>query len=246
MVLERLSPELYRKIVLLVFFVLIVTIITTPLLVRRGFSILDEEMFESFLLFIQVALVWYVFQLYEMSLTKKEQEMKKLESEYQKREKELLETFTYLGKVNVQISFIKDFLRKLKAPKSKREVKEYLNDILRMALSISKKDWLSLRIIDTDTMHTLSEYWVGSTTNGNGEIKIGNKEIVSLANDLNICNENGYCVLTSVDSKAEKERAYLIFKEKGETDREVIDFMRAAVNQCAIVHILFVLGSRNP
>jgi hypothetical protein len=39
----------------------------------------------------------------------------------------------------------------------------------------------------------------------------------------------------------------LIFKEDGKTDREIMDFLRAAVNQCEIVQTLFVQGSEeNP
>jgi hypothetical protein len=117
-----------------------VTIIFTPLLVKKGFSFLPEEIFEAILLFVQVSVAWNVFRLYEKALKSREKEIRNLEGEYQKREKELLETFTYLGKVNVQISMIKAFLQKMKVPANRKELKEYIEEVLRMALSISKKD----------------------------------------------------------------------------------------------------------
>lgn len=237
-----LSPELYKKIFLLAFLVLVVTIITTPLWITRGVFLIGEEPLEALLLFAQVAIAWRVFLIYEASISRKEIAMKKLEGEYEKREKELLETFAYLGKVNVQISLIKDFLRTLKAPKNKKEVKKYVDDILHMALSISKKDWLTVRMINTDNMQTLSEYWTANL-NENGElIKIGNREIIAMSQDKNLCNQKGYCVLASAGSKP-KEKTFLIFKEDKGTDREVVDFLKAAVNQCEIVQTLFVLGS---
>jgi len=172
--------------------------------------------------------------------------MKKLEEEYQKREKELLETFAYLGKINVQISLIKEFLGKLKAPKNKKEVKEYMNDILHMALAISKKDWLAVRLINIKNMQTLSEYWAKNNKNGDKDyIKMGNREIVRMAEDLNYCNIQGFCVLSSAGSKPEEEKAYMIFKKDGNVDRETLDFLKAALNQCEIVHTLFVLGRAN-
>ena len=242
MALNPLNPEFYRKIFLIVFLILILTIIMTPLLVTRGFSILGEEMLESFLLFIQVTVAWRVFRLYENSIKKGEEAMKKLKGEYQKREKELLEAFAYLGKVNVQISLIKDFLGKLKAPRSKKEMKEFMDDILHMALAVGKKNWLTVRVINTDNMQTLSEYWAKNAENGNGEfMKIGNREIVEMSKDKNLCNSKGFCVLASAGSKPE-EKAFLIYKEDGKTDREVLEFLKAAVNQCEIVHTLFVLG----
>ena len=244
MPLNRLNPDLYKKIFFIVFLVLIVTIITTPLWVRRGVFFVDEETLEALLLFMQVGLAWEIFRLYEKSINLREAEMKKLQAEYQKREKQLLETFAYLGKVNVQISLIKDFLRSLKAPRSKKEVKKYLDDILHMALTISRKNWLVVKIINTSTMQTLSEHWAGSTEKKNGEfVNMGNREIIEMTDNKNVCNEKGYCVLSSAGSKSEKEKAFLVFKEDGETDREVMDFLRAAVNQCEIVHTLFVLGS---
>ena len=235
--------ENLRNIFFLVFLVLVATIIFTPLLVTRGFPFVAEETLESILLFVQVTLAWYVFQLYEKTVRRREKEIEKLENEYQKREKQLLETFAYLGKINVQISYIKDFLKKLKAPKNKKEMKEYLDDILHMALEVSQKDWLAVRIINTRSLQTLSEYWMKKSGGENTEVvKVGNREILQMAGDKKFCNEKGYCVLASAGSRPEEEKAFLFFKENGEMDPEVMDFLKAAVNQCEIIHTLFVLG----
>jgi hypothetical protein len=242
MALNPLNPEFYRKIFFIVFLVLVVTIIMTPLLIRRGFSFFDEEIFESFLLLIQVAIAWRVFRLYENSINIKEKAMEKLEEEYQKREKELLETFAYLGKVNVQISLIKDFLGKLKVPRSKKEMKDFMDDILQMALAVGKKNWLTVRMINTDNMQTISEYWAKNTENRDGDfVKVGNREIIEMSKDKNLCNRKGFCVLASAGSRPE-EKAFLIYKEDGRTDHEVMEFLKAAVNQCEIVHTLFKLN----
>jgi len=242
MAINPLGPDIYKKIFLLVFLVLIVTIITTPLWITRGVFFIGEETLEAFLLFVQITIAWRVFYLYEESISRRERAMKKLEGEYEKREKELLETFAYLGKVNVQISLIKEFLKTLKAPRNKKEVKKYVDDILQMALSISKKNWLSVRMINTGNMQTISEYDTKHDAGENGDIlKLGNREIISMSQDKKLCNEKGYCVLASAGSKP-KEKTFLIFKEDGNTDREVMDFLRAAVNQCEIVQTLFVLG----
>src|SRR3989339_2055200 len=116
--------EQFRNIFLLVFLVLVVTIISTPLLVKRGFSFFEEETWEAIFLLAQVSLAWNIFRLYEKAVAAREEEIKKLEGEYQKREKELLETFTYLGKINVQISLIKDFMKKIKTPKDRSRSEE--------------------------------------------------------------------------------------------------------------------------
>jgi len=135
-----------------------VTIISTPLLVKEDFSFFEEETWEAIFLLAQVSLAWNIFRLYEKAVAAREEEIKKLEGEYQKREKELLETFTYLGKINVQISLIKDFMKKIKTPKDRSEMKKYLDDILHMAITISRKDWMTVRIINTENMQTVAEH----------------------------------------------------------------------------------------
>ena len=56
--------EQFRNIFLLVFLVLVVTIISTPLLVKEDFSFFEEETWEAIFLLAQVSLAWNIFRLY--------------------------------------------------------------------------------------------------------------------------------------------------------------------------------------
>lgn len=234
--------EILRNIFLLVFLVLIVTIIATPLIVRRGIPFLAEETLEAVLLFAQISLAWFTFRRYEKTIEAREREIESLEKEFQKREKELLETFAYLGKLNVQMSLVKSFLKKLKAPTSKKEAREYVDEILAMARTISTKDWITLRIINTGSLQTISEYWARSSPKIKiEETKIGNREIIDMAKDKELCNEKGYCVLDSASAGPAAEKAFLVFQEDEKVDAEVLDFLKAAVNQCGIIHSMLML-----
>jgi hypothetical protein len=234
--------EKFRSVFLLTFLFLVVTIISTPLFVRRGFSFFSEEILEAVLLFIQISVAWHVFRLYEKAVASREKEIRHLEGEYQKREKELLETFTYLGKVNVQISMIKSFLQKMKVPANKKELKEYMDEVLHMALSTSKKNWMTLRVIQPEKFQTLSEYWAKSSSNvKTDEVKIGNKEIIDLTKDRRHCNEKGYCVLSSSGSASSGQKAFLVFLNEEKVEQDVFEFLKAAVNQCEIIYTLFLL-----
>ncbi len=243
-IISRPRIENLRNIFLFVFFILVVTIIFTPLLIQRGFSFLHEEFLETTLLFVQVSLAWKIFRLYERTVKIREGDIQKLEKEYQKREKELLETFTYLGKINVQMSLIKSFLQKLKAPENKKEMKEYIEEILRMAMTISGKEWIAARIINTEKFQTISQYWVEAATGANAEdFKIGNREITEMEADHKLCSEKGYCVLSSSKTGMNGHKTFLVFLEDKKIDREVMDFLKAAVNQCEVIHDLFELRS---
>ena len=234
--------EQFRNIFLLVFLVLVVTIISTPLLVKEDFSFFEEETWEAIFLLAQVSLAWNIFRLYEKAVAAREEEIKKLEGEYQKREKELLETFTYLGKINVQISLIKDFMKKIKTPKDRSEMKKYLDDILHMAITISRKDWMTVRIINTENMQTVAEHRANSSKSKENNFKIGNREMMEMARNKDLCSKRNLCVLPSAGSKPYEEKAFLVFEEKKTVDREILDFLKAAVNQCEVIHTLYVLG----
>lgn len=237
--------EKLRNLFLFVFFLLVISIIFTPLLVRAGFSMFTEEILESIILLVQISVAWKIFRLYEGTVKRREMETKNLEREYQKREKELLEAFAYLGKVNVQVSLIKSFLQKLKAPSSRKEVETYIDEILRIALSLSGKNWVTLRAIDAKNSQTLDEYWAKSNpeidTRG---VKIGNKDIVKWEKGENECSTHGYCVFGSSGSKLSPLKVYLVFLDGQKVEPDIGDFLRAAANQCEVLLTLFSLKEK--
>ncbi|MFA6193372.1 MAG: hypothetical protein WC726_00715 [Parcubacteria group bacterium] len=235
--------EKLRNLFLLVFFLLVISIIFTPLLVRNSFSVFSEEILESILLFFQIFIGWRIFLLYEKAVENREKEIQKLEEEYQRREKELLEAFAYLGKVNVQVSLIKSFLQKLKAPSSRKEAEQYINEILTIVLSLSGKRWATLRVLDTKTIQTAKEYWVysvetdpGSNTEG---IKIGNKDIVKWGNDQSMGKKEGFHVFGSFGSDLSSNKVFLIFPDGSNIEPNIEVFLRAAVNQCEVLLTMF-------
>jgi hypothetical protein len=237
--------ERLRNLFLIVFFLLVISIIFTPLLVRGGFSFFDEEILESIFLFVQVSIAWKAFRLYEETVSYREKEIQKLEKEYQKREKELLEAFAYLGKVNVQVSLIKTFLQKLKAPSSRQEAENYIKEILKVALSLSGKNWVTLRVIDSKTLQTLSEYWEKSNPRINtAGIKIGNKDIVRWEKNKNECQGAGYCVFGSSGSELSPLRVFLVFLNGEAIEPDIKEFLQAAANQCEVLLTLLDLRER--
>jgi hypothetical protein len=234
--------EKLRDLFLLAFFLLVIAIIFTPLLVQRGFSIFPEEVLESIFLLLQISAAWKILRLYERTVDYREKEIDKLQGEYQKREKELLEAFAYLGKVNVQVSLIKSFLQKLKAPANRKEAETYIKDILNIALSLSGKDWVTLRAIDTRTQKTLNEYWAkGRQETETKGIKIGNKEIVKWEKSKEEGERKNYLVFGSSGSELASLKVFLVFLNGEKIDRDIEDFLRAAANQCEVLLTLFNL-----
>lgn len=232
--------EKLKNIFLFAFFLLVISIIFTPLLTRKGFSIFSEEILESILLFFQIFIGWRIFLLYERAVESREKEIEKLEGEYQRREKELLGAFAYLGKVNVQVSLIQSFLQKIKAPSSRKEAENYIKEILEIALTLSGKSWVTLRALDVKTLNTASEYWTKSNSGVETQgMKIGNKDIVKWDNDREESRKSGFFVLGSSGSDISPIRVFLVFLNGTKLEPDIVDFLRAAANQCEVLLTLF-------
>ncbi|MDD3486981.1 MAG: hypothetical protein PHF35_01210 [Candidatus Moranbacteria bacterium] len=225
-----------------IFFFLVITMIFTPLIVQGGISIFSEEILESVLLLVQVSIAWQIFRLYEKSVDHREKELQKLEKEYQKREKELLEAFAYLGKVNVQVSLIKTFLKKLKAPSDQKEAEGYIQEILKIALSLSGKRWVTLRAIDMKNLKTQKEYWsfvAGEKQDAKAKgIKIGNKDIVKWDSEKPSAEKKDFHVFGSAGSGPMERKVFLIFQNGSSLEPDIADFLRAVVNQCEVLFTL--------
>jgi hypothetical protein len=54
------------------------------------------------------------------------------------------------------------------------------------------------------------------------------------------CSGHGYCIVASTGSNALGLKTFLVFEEN-DVDREILDFLAAAVNQCEIIYTLFEL-----
>ena len=240
--------ERLRNLFLLAFFLLVISIIFTPLLLRSGFLVFSEEVLESIILLLQISVAWKIFRLYEKAVHHREKEIQTLEREYQKREKELLEAFAYLGKVNVQVSLIKSFLQKLKAPSSRKEAENYTEEILKIALTLGGKKWATLRAMNTESFQTLKEYWAyAAGTDQNAEasgIKLGNKDIVKWEKNRDLGKKNGFYVFGSAGSDLTSYKVYLIFPNRSDLEPDIEDFLRAAANQCEVLLTLFDLKEK--
>ena len=231
--------ERLRNLFLFVFFLLVISIIFTPLLVRGGFSIFPEETLESVLLFVQVFIGWRIFLLYERTVESREKEIQKLEGEYQKREKELLEAFAYLGKVNVQISLIQSFLQKIKAPSSRKEAENYINEILKIALTLSGKKWATLRAIDVKTLQTAKNIGrkpIRRSTPGHKNRQQGHCE---LGRRRENAKKTAIAFLALPDPSSLRSKFFWFFLNGEKIEPDIEGFLRAAANQCEVLLTLF-------
>lgn len=233
------------KVVLIInFVILFVLIIFTPYLIKEGTDWFSEENVEGFFLTVELLALFIIFRSYDSLMSEKEAEVLSLDEKLRSKEKELLDAFQYLGKVNVQISMIESVFEKIKAPSTKNQLKQVYSEFLRIVCSIAEESNAAIRIVNLKTGRTLGEFFNLAEKNKNHlkELNIGNTDLISkfkAGNDYEI-NRGHYLFFSKTESFFVK--AFILVHESGE--QEGIDikkrkFLEAIANQCEIAFLLF-------
>ncbi len=222
------------------FSILFIFILSIPFFIQKNTSWFSEEITESFFIAIGLVALIYLFRHYDFLVQKREEEAILLDFKLKKKEKELLEAFQYLGKVNVQFSMIKDLLEKMEMPKTKNDLKKAYSEILSLACSITKSHFSVLKIIDLESERILHESVCNMRKDGSEvSVKIGHGEI------LNNIKKDNYFVINDVAVFASKSenfniKAFICVPRKEiEHKKEERDFLEAVANQCEIIFLLF-------
>lgn len=235
------SFEKARAVLVLNFIVLFVLVVSIPAFIQRGTELFAEETVESFFLTLGLLAILYIFRHYDYFMKKKEEEALLLNSKLKTREKELLDSFQYLGKVNVQISMIKSLLEKMEIPKSKNRLKEIYGELLHLVCGITGRKRAFLRIINLETGRTLSEQFV-SEEGGLEEfnLKAGNIDLANKFKEKEKIAVPGYSVVFS-HSENFFIKAF-VFIPDGEIKKDYTNeenFLEAVASQCEILFLLF-------
>jgi len=229
-----------RVILILNFIVLFVIIIMTPFFITQGTATIVEEGVEAIFLGIELIAGVFVFRHYDAQMKKQEEEAIMLNVKFEKKEKELLSALEYLGKVNVQISLIRSLFESMKVPSSKNQLNKIYDELLKIACSVTKGKYASLRIIDLKSTRTLSEYSQKSEGNKKMRMAVGNQKLVKKFEKKDRTEEKNISIFFSGS-----ENFYIktfIFIPQANSRKflpEEKAFLEAIANQCDIMYLLF-------
>ncbi|MFW5884656.1 MAG: hypothetical protein ACOCUF_00255 [Patescibacteria group bacterium] len=225
--------------------ILFILIIAIPQFINSGTEWMSEDTLETLFLGMSFLAVLYVFWHYDYVVKKREQEASKLFLKLEKKEKELLDTFQYLGKVNVQFSIIRDLLQKMKAPAptSREEVEKAFSELLNIVCNATGRRYAFLKIVDLKNGKTLIEQFNGFDSNMEKEslFSIKNETLLEVFNNKKQTFskfKKGDIFFSDLDNFNLK--AFLILPKKKEIEMEdESSFLEAVANQCEVLFLLF-------
>lgn len=221
--------------------ILFLFIITTPYLVKGGIWNTPEEVVEGLFLTIEIIVLIVLFRNYDFHSNKSDQQVEELNSKLEKQKELSADTWEYLGKMNVQMSIIRQFVKKFKAPAEKDRLDHIINEMLQVVVGLIDSQEIILRIINLDNYKTIKEI----TATQKGNIKrtvssISNEKLHrgTAAGDV----KNNFHIISSEHDNFLLKTFIMIDrndKNNKNIDKEQAELIQDIVNQCEIVYLLF-------
>jgi hypothetical protein len=96
---------------------------------------------------------------YKREIYKQKGLIKKIENDKKTAKEKLIDSFKYIGKINVQIQEINSIYNNINIyPETKNDFKKTLNFLSERILGIVNTDWVLFRIIDRNNQRTITEH----------------------------------------------------------------------------------------
>lgn len=144
---------------------LFLLIIATPILIKDGFSIFEEETLEVIIIAILLFLSLFIYYLYN--------------SQLKENQKSLDAAFAHIGKINVQVDYLKSAFGDIKKfPENKSDLKYIFDFLAEKVLGMINCDWVVFRIIETGSLRTLAEFSKDRNNGSELSNKISNKALI--------------------------------------------------------------------
>ncbi|MCK5080840.1 MAG: hypothetical protein KAQ63_01640 [Candidatus Moranbacteria bacterium] len=221
-------------------FVLLFAILFIPHAIDNGLSWASEDTLETLFLALSFLATIYVFWHYDYLVQKRGQESLNLSSKLQNKEKELLEAFQYLGKINVRFSVIRDLLDGMKdpIPTTREELNKALKKLLDIACSATSKDRALLKIVNVKSNKILIEEKSSrGFDNGDGKSQTSAKNLLEIYNKKRSSKTEKLEVFYS-DLDNFNIKTFLILPSSDDSVVQGEDFLKALINQSEILFLL--------
>jgi len=217
------QPSLLQLFYLIIYLILFFIIIITPKLFNGPVHlseklIFGEEIIEVSLLGILFLLSILILNLYKHEAYKQKELIKKINSDKKTADERLIDSYQYIGQINVQIQAIKSIFNSTnKFPETKNDLKKTFLFFSERVLSIVNTDWVLFRIINSNTQKTIKEQFETRQGFSFNYPHISNKMIIerqpflsftiviSNPENLNILS----CCILPIDKISNDERVFI-------------------------------------
>ena len=222
-------------------FLLFLFIIATPYLIKEGVWGMSEAVVEGMFLAVEIGVLIRLFKSYDFHSNKSDRKANQLSGELEEQKELSADTLKYLGRMNVQMSIIRQLVEKFKDPVDEKRLKHTINEMLQVIAGLIDNEKVSLRIIDLSSHKTIDEVsLVGDSRIGRATKKMTNSNLCKnlqgrVVDDLHIISSehDNFSLKTFVlVETSDGKKSYKI-------DDEQFELVQDIVNQCEMMYLLF-------
>jgi hypothetical protein len=221
------------KISKIVYIILILLLVILPFLITKTILFFPESHAEALTILVILGLA-YLVHLYDVRLKEKEKQSleKKLDISIEK----INESFKYIGLVNRRLPLLKNLTTELLS-KSTEKNRIIFEELLAIAIAtIAKSDWGMFRFMKVSDQKTVKEFCYTSKNYILLKTKVGNKELLEMANSRQNLKEVGdLLILNTSDNKADVQ-CFLIFPKGGNDVKTESSVLQAIVDQAQLFY----------
>lgn len=222
-------------------FLLFLFIIVTPHLIKEGIWGMSEAAVEGIFLAVEIGVLIRLFKSYDFHSNKSNRKASQLSGELEEQKELSVDTLKYLGKMNVQMSMVRQLVKKFKAPTEKERLEYTINEMLQVIARLIDNEKISLRIIDLGNCKTIDEVSLASGKEIGKVVKNISNE--SLCERLHEKNVNDLHIISSEHDNFSLKTFVLVENPKDEEgyklDDEQFELVQDIVNQCEMMYLLF-------
>jgi hypothetical protein len=163
---------------------LLLSVIAMPVAIQHGFSvnrefIIEEEILETSLIVILFWISYFILRGLKHTLKAHERTVDRAGKENSRLVSRLVEAFSYIGTVNVELQEIQSILCGVERyPQTKREFKLFIDDLATKAMTVAGTPWVVIRIISRCKGRTVKEYAIVRPKDVLPSATMGNREIL--------------------------------------------------------------------
>lgn len=223
---------LYKRLYFLFGIVIIIAILTPHLL--HGHILIPEEYAQkyaqSIVLLLDLALVYMFYFIFR-------RETKRISTDKKKAEENLLDSYKYIGKTNIQLNLFNKFINSFSSKQNKGVFKEkdiFTDLLVTMVNSVVKANKGLIRFINKDNKRTIKEF-IYHNDGDQFVVKLSNRE--ALDHKESSFNNHEVVVVQSdyVNTKIRCLFCYAKKQPEGDIDKNLLQTL---LNQ---VHLLFLV-----
>jgi hypothetical protein len=201
---------------------------------------MSEAVVEGIFLAVEIGVLIRLFKAYDFYSNKSDRKVSELSGELEEQKELSVDTLQYLGKMNVQLSIIRQLVKKFKTPAKNKRLEGMMDEMLQSIAGLINNKKISLRIVDLNNCKTINEVHLVNKNKFKEDIRNISNETLCKQSKINSIND---VQIVSSEHDNFSLKTFVFVKNPGDKkdykiNDEQFELVQDMVNQCEVIYLL--------